>query len=91
MIIYIMSNLLIICLIIGEKVDFLIDSNTALVITPEVSQACLQFRAIDDLVAENPEEVTLTFEMSGRIVGSTTAIIIDNDGICVCVGGGGYV
>ena len=84
----IMSNLLI-CLIVGENVDFLIDSNTPLVITPEVSQACLQFRAIDDLIAENPEEVTLTFEMSGQIVGSTTAVITDNDGMCVCVGGGG--
>jgi hypothetical protein len=55
-------------------------------ITPDVSQACLQFRAIDDLVAENPEEVTVTFEMSNQIVGSTTVVITDTDGMCV--GGG---
>lgn len=76
---------------LGENVDFLIDSNATFVITPEVSQACLQFRAIDDLVAENPEEVTVTFEMNGQIVGSTTAVIIDNDGMCVCGGLHGQV
>ena len=91
MIIYIIMSDLLICLIAGENVDFLIEGNTALVITPEESQACLQFIAIDDPIAENPEEVTLTFEMSGRIVGSTTAIIIDNDGMCVCVCVGGEV
>lgn len=71
---------------LGTNSDFLIDGGATLVITPEASQACLQFTAIDDPIPEDPEEVTITFEMSGQIVGSTTVIIIDDDGMRIlCV------
>ena len=74
---------------LGENIDFQIDNATGLVISPEESQACLQFRTIDDLIAENAEEVTITFEMGSQPVGNTTVVITDDDGMYVCGGEGG--
>ena len=75
-------------LFLGENFDFQIDNDTTFIITPEVSRVCLLFRTIDDLIPENPEEVTVTIEMSGQTVGSTTIVITDTDGMCVGVGVG---
>lgn len=71
---------------LGENYDFQIDNDTTFVIIPEVSQVCLLFRTTDDLIPENPEEVTVTIEMSGQTVGSATIVITDTDSMCVGVG-----
>ena len=69
----------------GESQDFLTINDTIFVITPEDSQVCVQFRVIDDDTVEDPEDFTVTIDMSGQIIGNTTVVIIDNDGECVCV------
>lgn len=68
----------IISVVAGE--DFMIMNNT-FVITPEVSQACLQFVAIDDTIVEDEEELTLTIVAEGNIIGNVTIVITDNDGM----------
>ena len=40
---------------------------------------------LDEDIVEDPEDFTVTIEMSGQIIGNTTVVIIDNDGKCVCV------
>lgn len=70
--------------------DFLI-SNEAFVVTPEDLQACLQFIAIDDNIAEDDEELAVTIVAEGQIIGNTTVIIIDNDGMCLVSRKHGYI
>ncbi len=62
--------------------DFQIN-DTMFVITPEVSQACLQLEALDDSAVEDPEEVIVTIAMDGVLIGNTTIIISDNDGVYI--------
>ena len=42
---------------------------------------CLQFSVSDDDIVEDPEEITITITMSDLIIGNTTIVIIDNDGM----------
>ena len=73
-----LKSKIIISVVAGE--DFMIINNT-FVITPEVSQACLQFVAIDDTIVESDEELTLTIAAEDVTVGNVTIAIIDNDGM----------
>jgi hypothetical protein len=73
-------------ILLGEDEDYRIVNDTMFVITPQVSQVCLQFLIFDDDAIEDPENFTVTIiKRSGQIVGNTTVIIVDNDGECVYV------
>ena len=62
--------------------DFTIE-NVSTVIPPGSSKACLQFLAIDDNIVENHEMFTMIAETrnpNDTVNGTTSIIIIDNDG-----------
>ena len=61
--------------------DFQILNYTTFIITPDVSQVCLQFVAFDDDSAEDPEQVIVAITMEDVVIGYTTVVITDNDGI----------
>ena len=48
-----------------------------------MSEACLNFEALDDDDVEDYEMVTVTIMAEGEVVGNTTISIIDNDGMYV--------
>ena len=53
------------------------------VISPGISEACIQFLAIDDTVVENCELFILMAEISNPndiVNGTVSIIILDNDG-----------
>ena len=62
--------------------DFILN-DTTLIITPDVSQGCLQFEALDDDSAEDPESVIVAIETDDVFIGYTIVVITDNDGIYI--------
>ena len=66
--------------------DFILN-DTQLIITPDVSQGCLQFEALDDSSVEDTEQVIVTILMgdltSGNII--TIVEITDNDGMAIII------
>ena len=66
--------------------DFIL--NTTLIITPDTSQGCLQFEALDDSSIEDPEQVIVTPQMSDLTSGNniyTIVEITDNDGMAIII------
>ena len=67
--------------------DFMI-VNSSTVIPPGVSEACIQFVAIDDELIEDEEHFSVVVEVGNPndiVYGNTTVTILDNDGILKCM------
>ena len=60
--------------------DFILN-DTTLIITPDVSQGCLQFEALDDDSVEDPEQVIVAIAMDDAFIEYTIVVITDNDGM----------
>ena len=62
-------------------------NDTTFIITPDVSQVCLEFEAFDDNSTEDTEQVIVhvAIAMDDVIIGYTIVIITDNDGMAIIV------
>ena len=66
--------------------DFILN-DTTLIITPDVSQGCLQFKALDDDSVEDSEQVVMFTVMGDitNIIGLSLVDITDNDGMAIII------
>ena len=66
--------------------DFILN-DTTLIITPDISQGCLQFKALDDNSVEDSEQVIITIVMGDLTIEAliVTVVITDNDGMAIII------
>ena len=66
--------------------DFILN-DTTLIITPDISQGCLQFKALDDSSVEDSEQVIITISTGDLTIGDMMVIVVitDNDGMAIII------